>query len=214
MSTTISTRALATTAISGVLTFVTVVVSLHIVQAGAYHPLSEAVSELALGRGGWLMFVAFSALATGTLCAAAMLRRTTQSRAVPILLAVAGGLSYVSAVFHADGEHAGTTLHGEIHQTAGIVTFILIVAAMFAGAHTFRRDERWTSLTSATLACATVAVVAFFLTPAVGGAYFGLVQRVFLADALGWLLLVAIHGRRLAVYGHERSPEPGVLAGT
>jgi hypothetical protein len=208
---TISTRALATAAITGVLVFVGVVFSLHFVQAGSYHPLSEAVSELALGRGGWLMFVAFSALATGTLCAAAMLRRMTPSKVVPILLAVAGGLSYVSAVFHADGEHAGTTLHGQIHQTAGIVTFILIVLAMLAGARAFHRNERWRSLTKATLACATVAIVAFFLTPAVGGAYFGVVQRVFLADALGWLLLVAIHGRSEAIGRREHSATPAYI---
>ena len=83
MSMTISTRALATAAITGVLVFVGIVISLHIVQAGSYHPLSEAVSELALGRGGWLMFVAFSALATGTLCAAAMLRRRPSPRPCP-----------------------------------------------------------------------------------------------------------------------------------
>ena len=51
MSTTISTRALATAAITGVLVFVVVVISLHIVQAGSYHPLSEAVSELASVAG-------------------------------------------------------------------------------------------------------------------------------------------------------------------
>jgi len=212
MSTTVSTRALATAAITGVVTFVAIVASLHIVQAGHYHPLSEAVSELALGRGGWLMFVAFSALATGTLCTAAMLRRTARSTAVPLLLGVAGGLSYASAVFHADGEHAGTTLHGEIHQTAGIVTFILVVVAMFVCARSFRRDEQWQPLGRATLAGAVVGVTAFLLTPVVGGDYFGLVQRVFLADALGWLVLVAAHGRGLAARSAERSPKSDALA--
>lgn len=211
MPTSISTRALATAAITGVLTFVAIVISLHIVQADHYHPLSQAVSELALGRGGWLMFVAFSALATGTLCAAAMLRRTTESTAAPLLLGVAGGLSYVSAVFHADGDQAGTTLHGEIHQTAGIVTFILIVVAMFACARTFRRDEHWEPLGRATLAGALFAVAAFVLTPVVGGDYFGLVQRLFLADALGWLVLVAAHGHSLAAR-RRRSARSGVLA--
>lgn len=201
----ISTRALATGTICGVITFVAIVAILHVVQHGRYHPLSEAVSELALGRGGWLMFVAFSALATGTLCAAAMLRRLTSSTAAPALLAIAGGLSYVSAVFHADGENARTTLHGEIHQTAGIITFVLVVAAMCTCWRTFRRDQRWQPLARSTLACTGGSLVAFFLTPAVGAADFGLVQRLFLAICLSWLFVVGAYGRRLTVGEAERA---------
>ena len=184
---TISTRALATSALAGVVTFTAIVVTLHVVQHGRYHPLSEAVSELALGRDGSLMFVAFSALATGTLCAAAMLGRMTDSKVAPLLLAIAGGLSYVSAVFHADGEKGRTTLHGEIHQTAGIITFILIVTVMCTCWRTFRREQRWHPLARPTLACTGGALVTFFLTPIVGAAYFGLAQRLFLAMCLSWL---------------------------
>jgi hypothetical protein len=157
------------------------------------------------------MFVAFSALATGTLCAAAMLRRTTQSQAVPILLAVAGGLSYVSAVFRADGEHAGTTLHGEIHQTAEIVTFILIVAAMFAGAHTFRRDERWTSLTCPTPRLRGSRRRRLLPHPGRGRRLLRHRPTRLPHRRARWLLLVAIHGRRLAVTsGHRsRACQPG-----
>jgi hypothetical protein len=144
------------------------------------------------------MFVGFSALATGTLCAAAMLKRMTTSTVAPVLLAGSGALSYVSAVFHADGENAPTTLHGEIHQTAGIITFVLVVAAMFGCWRAFRRDPRWQPLARPTLAFAVAAVIAFFLTPVVGGAYFGVVQRLFLAVCLTWLLVVAVRGRRLA----------------
>jgi membrane protein YdbS with pleckstrin-like domain len=208
---TISTRALATAALAGVITFVVIVVALHVIQHGRYHPLSEAVSELALGRGGWLMFVAFSALATGTLCVAVMLGRMTDSKVAPALLALAGGLSYVSAVFHADGENARTTLHGEIHQTAGIITFVLIVAVMCTCWRTFRRDQSWQPLARPALACTVGALVAFFLTPTVGAAYFGLVQRLFLALCLSWLAVVAAYGRRLTADGAER-PSAGMGA--
>ncbi len=194
---TLSTRALGTVAIAGIGTFATIVVALHLVQRGTYHPLSEAVSELALGRGGWFMFVAFCALATGTLCVAALLRRTTTSTTAPILLGVAGGLSYASAVFHADGEHATTTLHGQIHQSAGIVTFLLLIAGMFVCQRTFRRDAQWQPLAGPTLAFAGTALVTFFLIPAVGQAYFGAAQRLFIAVCLSWLLVVAQRGRRL-----------------
>jgi Protein of unknown function (DUF998) len=195
---TISTRALASATLAGTATFVAIVVALQIVQRGSYHPLSEAVSELALGRAGWLMVVAFCGLATGTLGAAALLRRTTGSAAAPGLLAIAAGLSYVSAVFHADGENAPTTLHGEVHQAAGIITFLLVITVMFVCVRTFRRDPRWQALGRPTLICASAGLIAFFLTPLVGNAYFGVVQRGFLTVALSWLALVAVHGRRLA----------------
>lgn len=195
---TISTRALASATLAGLATFALIVLALHVVQRGSYHPLSEAVSELALGRAGWLMFVAFCALATGTLCAAVLLRRTTGSRAAPALLGVAGALSYVSAVFHADGENSPTTLHGEIHQTAGVITFLLIIAVMFTCRRTFRRDPRWQSLAGPTLGCAVAGVGAFLATPVVSSGYFGVVQRLFLAVCFCWLAAVAVHGRRLA----------------
>ena len=54
--------------------FPLIVIVLHLVQAPDYHPLSQAVSELALGRGGWLMTVAFCSLGTGTLLLATILR--------------------------------------------------------------------------------------------------------------------------------------------
>jgi hypothetical protein len=211
----ISTRTLATASIAGVITFLVIVATLHVVQHGRYHPLSETVSELALGRGGGLMFVAFSALATGTLCAAAMLGRLTNSTAAPVLLAIAGGLSYVSAVFHADGENARTTLHGEIHQTAGIITFILVIGAMCTCWRLFRRDQRWQPLAQPTLVCTGASLVAFFMTPAVSAAYFGAVQRLFLAVCLSWLVVVAAYGRRLTVGEAERtSARVGAVAET
>ena len=54
--------AFATTAV-----FPFLVVVLHFVQLGHYHPLRQAVSELALGRAGWLMAIAFCAIGIGSL---------------------------------------------------------------------------------------------------------------------------------------------------
>jgi hypothetical protein len=66
--------AVARAALGAIAVFPLIVFVLHIVQAGDYHPLSQAVSELALGRGGWLMAVAFCSLGTGTLLLALALR--------------------------------------------------------------------------------------------------------------------------------------------
>ena len=86
------------------------------------------MSELALGRAGSLMAIAFCAMAVGTLALAAVLRETTDARVAPVLLTVAGLLTLVSAFVHADGPNASTTTHGIIHQASGVLTFLLLVA--------------------------------------------------------------------------------------
>jgi Protein of unknown function (DUF998) len=185
---------LARTAIALISVFPLLVLVLHGVQAGRYHPLSEAVSELALGRDGWLMAIAFCSLGTGTLFLAAMLRRLdTRPHVGPYLIAVSGLLSYVSAFVHADGPH-GSTTHGQIHQAVGIVTFVLMISGMFALVRPFRRDRLFRGLATPTLVWALAAVGGFFLIPMSGAAYFGVAQRIFLAIILSWALIVAAHG--------------------
>jgi hypothetical protein len=185
---------LARTAITLISIFPLLVLILHGVQAGQYHPLSEAVSELALGREGWLMAIAFCSLGTGTLFLAAMVRRIDSSpRLAPYLIAASGLLSYVSGFVHADGPH-GSTTHGQIHQAVGIATFILMIAGMFALVRPFRRDSRFHSLATPTLVWAFGAVGGFFLIPVSGAAYFGVAQRIFLAIILSWALTVATRG--------------------
>lgn len=174
--------------------FPLLVLVLHGVQAGSYHPLSQAVSELALGRDGWLMAVAFCSLGTGTLLLAAMLRRLhDRPRVGPWLIAVSGALSYVSAFVHADGPH-GTTTHGQIHQAVGVVTFLLMISGMFTLVRSLRRDRRFRALATPTLLWAFAAVGGFALIPLSGAAYFGVAQRVFLAIILGWALTVSSYG--------------------
>ena len=184
---------LARAAVALIAAFPLLVIVLHGLQAGSYHPLSQAVSELALGRGGWLMAIAFCSLGTGTLFLAAMMRRLdAPPRIAPYLIAVSGLLSYVSAFVHADGPH-GSTTHGQIHQAVGIVTFILMISGMFALVRPFRRDCRFRGLATPTLVWACAAVGGFFLIPLSGAAYFGVAQRIFLAIILSWALTVAAH---------------------
>jgi hypothetical protein len=185
---------LARTAVALISAFVLIVVALHGVQAGRYHPLSQAVSELALGQAGWLMAVAFCSLGTGTLFLAAMLRRLDESPLIgPGLIAISGLLSYVSAFVHADGPH-GSTTHGQIHQAVGVVTFVLMISGMFTLVGPFRRDRRFRGLATPTLLWALAAVGGFFLIPLSGAAYFGVAQRAFLAIILSWALTVAANG--------------------
>lgn len=186
---------LARTAACLIAVFPVIVLALHGIQRPAYHPLSEAVSELALGRAGWLMAIAFCSLGSGTLFLAALLRRLdAPPRIAPWLIGASGVLSYVSAFVHADGENAATTTHGQIHQGVGIATFILMIAGMFALVRPFRHDSRFRALATPTLVWAFAAVGGFFLIPLSGSAYFGVAQRIFLAIILSWALTVSVRG--------------------
>jgi hypothetical protein len=196
MNRTLSTRSLATTACVGLALFPTLVVVLNLIQFDQYDPLQEAISVLALGRDGWLMALAFGAAGTGMVSLAVLHRRTvTTSVAAPILLALSGGLTFVSAVVHTDGTN-GTTLHGQAHQIAGISSFVLVIAAMFVSSRRFKRDPDWQPLARPTWVWATCAIAAFFLIPILGDGYFGLAQRIFIATWLSWLLVIAVHVRR------------------
>jgi hypothetical membrane protein len=201
-----SNRFLATAALAGLATFPIIVVALHIVQRGEYHPLGEAVSQLALGRAGWLMWIAFCAAGTGLICLGILHRRLVESsRTAPVLLVVAGLLAYVSAVFHADPENATTTsLHDEIHQTASLIAFICVIAAMFISNRRFKRDPRWRRFARPTLVWAIASVATLFLIPVVGDSLFGLAQRIFIATWLSWA--IATSARARAVTSAQEAP--------
>ena len=195
-----SNRSVATAALAGLATFPAIVVALHVVQRGEYHPLSEAVSQLALGRAGWLMWIAFCAAGTGLICLGILHRRLVErSRTAPGLLVTAGLLAYVSAVFHADPENATTTsLHDEIHQTASLIAFICVIAAMFVSGRRFKQDPRWRHFARPTLVWAIASVATLVLIPVVGDGLFGVAQRIFIATWLSWAIAASARARVLA----------------
>jgi hypothetical protein len=190
---------LALTAFAALALFPIVVVALHFAQFGQIHPLTQAVSELALGRGGWLMAVAFCSSGAGMALLALVLRRSTaRPRLAPVLLTLAGALSFVSACFHADPSTASTTSgHGQVHQLAGVATFILLIAAMFALVGAFRRDPAWRPIARSTRDWAIASVPAFLLIPIAADAWFGLAQRLFLAVVISRFLVLALHAYRV-----------------
>jgi len=194
--------------------FPLIVIALHVVQRREYHPVSQAVSELALGRSGWLMAVAFCSSGIGTLLLAHLLRRSSaRPRVAPVLLSLAGLLSLVSAFVHADPSSATTTsAHGRIHVLVGVATFLLIVAAMFSSVRAFRRSAEWRPLATPTRIWAILSVPLFLLIPLSGSAHFGLAQRAFLSVLFAWPLTVSLFARRVerVAAGDARSLLPTV----
>ncbi len=177
--------------------FPVVVVLLNLVQVSDYSARSQAMSELALGRGGGLMFVAFTLIGAGTLMLALLLHRELpRAKVAPAALVVAGVLDVTSAIFHTNRTGTPATMTSDIHQAAGIATFVLVVIAMFSTIRHFRRDPRWAAFAPRTLAWSIAALVAFFLIPALGNASLGLAQRIFVATWLSWMIATSIRARR------------------
>jgi hypothetical membrane protein len=193
----IPTRALAIAAACCLSVFPIVVVLLNLVQASDYSVRLQAMSELALGRGGGLMFVGFTLMGVGTLMLAVLLHRDLPTAKVaPAALVIAAVLDLTSAVFHTNRTGTPATTSADVHQAAGISTFVLVVIAMFATVRHFRRHDRWTGFALPTLIWSITSFAAFFLIPILGSASFGLAQRIFVATWLSWMITTAVRARR------------------
>jgi hypothetical membrane protein len=210
-----STRRLAGTVLGTVGLFPLLVLTLTLVQArDGYRSGREAVSDLALGRDGGLMAVAFCSLGVGTLAFAVLLRQTSRSASVrAALVAVAGMLSFVSATFHTDATGAPITTHGEVHNAAGIVTFLAMLVTMAVSARRFRNEPLWRGFSLPTTVLAVVGVAAFLLVPVLGQAHFGIVQRLLIGSFLAWLLGAATHHLRVTAPDAQRRSLVDTVAG-
>ncbi|MGW5240695.1 DUF998 domain-containing protein [Monashia sp. NPDC004114] len=193
----LATRTLATYAAVSLAVFPAVVVLLNLIQAQHYSARAQAMSELALGRGGSLMFAAFSLMGAGTLMLALLLHRELpRAKVAYVALILAAVLDVLSAIFHTNRANGPATVSSNIHMIAGICTYALVVLAMFSTVRHLRRTPRWTHCATPTLVWSVVALATFFLVPVLGDDSFGLAQRIFVATWLSWMIVTAILARR------------------
>lgn len=191
-------RTVATGAVACLAAFPAAVTALNLVQIHHYSPMRQAMSELALGRGGAVMNLAFCMLGVGSILLAVALRWSLRAVVAPVALIVTGGLDFVSAVFHATLTGTPDTTASRVHQTAGVVTFLLLMIAMFSTVPAMRRSAPWRPFATPTLVWAATAVATFFLVPILGDAHFGVAQRIFVATVLVWMITTGVRARRLA----------------
>lgn len=197
--TTVTTRVLATAAITGIGSWIAIVALLHLIQFGRYSPIEQAMSELALGRHGYLMNVAFTLLGMGLVALALSYARAVDGgRAVPALLAVGGVLGVLSGVFQPSASGAPATTESVLHEVVGVTLFVAVTVAMFASVRRFRRDRRWKALARPTLLWGVLTAASFFLIPILEQRAFGVAQRILVGAWMSWTLLIAIHARRLS----------------
>jgi Protein of unknown function (DUF998) len=138
MSPSESVRRAAGAAVALMAVFPAAVVVLNLVQLGHYDPAANAISLLALGRGGAALNVAFILGGAAALTAAWVLRRSV-ARAVagPLLICFFGCTSVVSGLVDTTPDNAPATTASDVHQLAGVLGFLAVIAAMFVFARRF-----------------------------------------------------------------------------
>jgi uncharacterized protein DUF998 len=186
-------RQLATLGLVCVTWFVATVLVLPVIQQPGYDIVSQAISETALGRLGWLQTLAFCVLGMGTIGLAGALGAGVHRAIVgPALLVAAGILDFVSAAFQTVPHAAPMTTTATIHQFAGMLTFLSTIIAMFAFARGFGRTPAWRFFSGPTLAWAIIAAVGFVaLGPTNFPEQFGITQRVMAATFISWMWATA-----------------------
>ena len=212
MSPSESVRRAAGAAVALVAFFPVTVVILNLVQLGHYNPAADAISLLALGRGGLALNVAFIAGGVATFITAWVLRRTV-ARAVagPLLLGFFGCTSVVSGLVDTTPDNAPATAASQVHQFAGVLGFLAVIAAMFVFARRFRNDPAWRDYARPTLLWAIAAAVTFLCVPAAPASLFGAAQCAHVVTWMSWMFVTMIRVRSLAAPHAPAGQEPGHL---
>jgi len=183
---------LAKTALAGAACFVASVLLLPLISE--YTLAGDYISELAIGRFGFVQTIAFLALGVGSLALAAGIRRATRgswgSLVGSVLFGLFGVGVLVDALFPIDlGGMQPQTVVGTVHILAALVAFVCAVLGMFVLTRTFKRDARWASYWRSSLVLALVALAAFFLPSE--GEWAGIFQRIFVGVIIAWMVLAA-----------------------
>lgn len=195
---------LALIAIGGIAYFVVAVVVLHVLRP-EFNPVNHAVSNYAIGPYGYLMTVAFYALALSVFALALGLARsmvlTRRARLTVLLLNIASVGMIVMGIFPGDVHalHPPATITGVVHWTTAGVSFSSIMIAAFLLSNCFKTDERWQAFQRSTLVLAIAMVVALLVygVMALIG-WIGIGQRIYISVSLMWMLLMAVWLRSIA----------------
>jgi hypothetical protein len=165
-----------------------------------YNALSRPASEIALGAYGWLMTANFFLFGLAIIAFAVGLFRSLPSPSWvgTALLMISGTGIFASGVFPTDLKGAPETPTGSLHNLLFLVVFLALIVSYIFSALSFRKLPGWRGYTWAT---ALMPVVVFGLLfvfigfgSDIGDPFYtvgGLIQRLLLAVAFGWMTLTA-----------------------
>lgn len=168
-----------------------------------YSLIGDNISELVLGRYGFVQTAAFLVAGIGTLGLAFAIRQLTEgawgSLTGSLLVAVYGAGAILVAIFPTDPINSpadvwSQSTTGTIHSFVALVSFVCAVVGMFVLTHwTFMRAARWRSLLP-WLALLPAGAFSLFIGQT-QGPHVGLLQRMLVTIISAWLILVAFRAR-------------------
>lgn len=199
--------------------FAVLLTSLHLLEP-EYDPTWRFVSEYALGEFGWMMSLAFAALAVSlasvAVVTASQIKGIVGYLGMLILLVAALGL-LIAAIYPTDQLTAGATatFSGKMHVIGAALDFTPVGALLVSIAlvsHPAWKPARRTLFITAviTLGAAVAFIVALPPDSTFGpGVYAGLIGRLSLLSYLGWIFAVDFHAIRC---GNLLRRQPAITA--
>jgi hypothetical protein len=173
-----------------------------------YSLVRDNISELALGRYGFVQTAAFVVAGAGTLALAFAIRQLTKgawgSRVGSLLIAVYGAGAILSAVFPTDRIDGPVDLSslsgtGAIHIAVAIASFVGVIAGMFVLTRTFAHQRRWGSFWRLSVYFPASSLALIIVQQE--GPLIGLLQRALVIVISAWLVLVALRVRSIVTPG-------------
>ncbi|HEY4712027.1 MAG TPA: DUF998 domain-containing protein [Dehalococcoidia bacterium] len=174
-----------------------------------YSPVRDSISSLALKPIGWLQSICF--LAMGLLLeifVAGLYFNIRRARGFHVgigLLALCGFMLMLIATFHMDHPEA-PAIDGIIHTIASYGLGLLFPIAVLSLAPSLKSTPNWRNIFVYTLIAGVIAfalILGALLSDQTG--WFGLYERIIVANAIIWVEVVAIHILRLFL---RREPKP------
>ena len=175
-----------------------------------YSPIHNSISSLAWSPMGWLQTVSF--LTAGLLVevfVAGLLFTIRGGRGfgfgIGLLICFGFGLLLIGA-FRTDPIGSQHTIEGTIHGVTAKAIFIIFPFASLLIALSLRKDSSWKGLFVHTIATSglALALVLGWLWLTEELSWFGLYERILVANAIIWVEIVAIRLLRLSLRAPER----------
>jgi len=175
-----------------------------------YSPVRDSISSLALTPIGWLQSICF--LAMGLLLeifVAGLFLNIRRARGFHLgigLLALCGFVLMLIAAFRMDAPGAQRTTAGIIHTVTSYGLGLLFPIAILSLAPSLKSTPNWKNIFVYTLVAGVLAfglIIGAFLTEQTG--WFGLYERIIVANAIIWVEVAAVHLLRLSL---RREPKP------
>jgi hypothetical protein len=176
-----------------------------------YSMISDSISSLALTRLGWLQTVGF--LMMGLLMevfVAGLFFNIRRARGfhlgIGLLVCLGFGLLLIGA-FRMDPAGLPSTIEGAIHSATAYALSLLFPIAILLLAPSLKSDASWKGTFVYTLVASVLALALtmglLWLPDRMG--WFGLYQRIIVANVIIWVEVIAVHLLRLSLM---RQPEP------